>query len=437
MIEPEYIQSSSLQTRSTTATHFPKSAQLKPLNLDNPFYHRVYHVPRRPEPIRRATLPTLSSAQNELVSVETAERTHEPEPYLTLPEIGVAVTRTSVIEKRRSRSANDLGHDTARAPKRKRSAEIRFWRESFAGTVLLGSESPPLPEEMHSMDPVEDEVPMTRDERIEPSASDAPLPGTANGRVDGNISPPLATRSRPVSNGAELSGDIERRVASIEKSLHDFRFSLDSLTIPNSPQTSSPAIFTRRLIQRSPSLLAESLQQPPWRNSYESAGDVIEREWDDEDKQNNRKNSGYWPSAARQSSARTFVELCDLLTEERAARYRLESKFEILQREVAFMASRLERGSYNNCSAHGLQHHPRTPEESERAESPRNPPVLSRFSGSDSMAGSYVFRKNSSKHERRSDSVNAGAEPQSPFATYRTPLEEPVPYGFDEHDETF
>lgn len=443
------------KARSTNAIQFPKSSQLKPLDLAHPFY------PRPNGPKRRATLPTLNVASRGSDSAEAAIVSPPdsglagmgPDPHFGIPESEIGLAVTTLMDKRKSRSANDLKQAMTRQPSsRKRSAEIRFWRESFAGDILLHPNTPPdAPADDNPMDRDYDEDNNDHNAVTSHLDSEAPLPrgtgsATASLRSEPRTPAPAFVEPQPSTAGVERPDDLERRVADLESSLQRFHLSLDHLTASKRSSSRSPASDTQSLPrqQHTPSILVDTLQDPSWRPASleqyrqhsdgvqydnEDAGEVLEREWG--------SNGTYTPLGARESS-KTFTTLYNMLGEERAARLRLETELRNLQREVTSMATRLERGSWNSYHVRPLpsQHRPRTPDESVRGASSHgayDQRIVSRFSGSDSFVESEIYGLNSSRMGHRADLPEEQVQTPT-YNMYRTPLEEHGPYRYNRDD---
>lgn len=443
-VPPQIPESPSLRgLRSPNAMSFSKSSQLKPLELGNPFYHR-------PGPKRRATLPTLNLANRESGPIGTAIGSPPdsgmggmgPDLHFGIPtsQIGLAVTSTPMNEKRRSRSANDLRHVVGpQQPKRKRSEEIRFWRESFSGTVLLNPNTPPEAPRETDMDDMDDMDPKLDDESVTPHIESAnPLALersiTPTAQSDGKASSAVFGAPRNTIVGVERTEDLERRVANLESSLQEFQRSLEQLTMTSRSNTISPGPRPHQFRrQHTPSVLIDTLQNPSWRpeslnefaesREYEDAGEVMEREWGGSNRHSRTFNPGdtQLPPRPRTAGAAdenldpgAFTALYNMFNDERSARHRLETEVRTLQREVTTMATRLERGSWNSYSAPPLpvlpaQHRPRTPDESVRGASrgegmqapAYDPRIVSRFSGSDSLGGeSEIYGMAYGRHGR-------------------------------------
>ena len=436
---------------------FSKSAQLKPLDLANPFYHKANH-----EPKRRATLPTLDLATRDTDGIGTALGSPPDSGMagmdLSIPgsEIGLAVT--TLADKRRSRSANDLSLVMVQqSPKqRRRSSEIRFWRESFAGSVLLHPNTPP--EEPAEIDPLDGHS--DGDGAGAHAGPSVGLEGSARSvsstsASDAKASSAVFVAPRPATAGPGRSDDIERRVTELEASLQRFQHSLDRLTVVSRANSLSPALQTQRARrqQHTPSVLVHTLQNPSWRPEsldddfrdpqYEDAGEVLEREWGGSGTHSPHDRQRVQSKTPSDGTIRqgSFTALYNMLSDERAARNKLETEMYNLQREVTSMATRLERGSWSSYHVPPLpvHHRPRTPEESVRgvsSHSAYDPRVVSRFSGSESVAESEISGLNSSRLGHRPVLQDEDLATPS-YDMFRTPLEGNGPYGNFRDSEMF
>lgn len=128
-----------------------------PQEASPPHEYLRFEVPTPDFSRRRATLPnvhTVSETQS-LNGQEKRLDTWEERPsgeYIPSPEIGVALSSPpgerqstqSAQEKRRSRSAGNLRELTKGRPsvERRRSAEIRYWRSSYASGSLYSTNTP-------------------------------------------------------------------------------------------------------------------------------------------------------------------------------------------------------------------------------------------------------------------------------------------------------
>ncbi|KAK5115358.1 hypothetical protein LTR62_001558 [Meristemomyces frigidus] len=260
------------RTRSPYAVDFPLSAKLKPLNLGNPFDAPGSQLRRR------KTMPSIVLAEHESTAPgDAAEDSTVPafEPTRDSPLPDTTQNTATKKIKRRSRSAGDLRQSLTEGqqhPARKRSDEIRFWRESYQGSVLRTSgfitgESRDTeykdnlaqrPDE-HTSAAGSNEAPNTRQSRsgtFETFRSSPPPHGPTFSQTD----------MRSASGyGTELSRDLEDRVAKLESGLHHFQRSLARLTADRNRSTVMIGGRQHRrssLDARTPSMLADTLSDP-------------------------------------------------------------------------------------------------------------------------------------------------------------------------------
>ncbi|KAH0403261.1 hypothetical protein KCU89_g2312, partial [Aureobasidium melanogenum] len=386
------------------AVEFPKSARLKPLDLENPFYTRD-HGPKR-----RATLPSLIMTANEAADIsntlppeqdaravdatsDAGQRMAGTGQNLTVPV--VTAEARSRMDKRRSRSANDLKQAMVAAePFRDRTGEIEYWRRSYASVLLSPTgrapvyEYPPADAEVDTADvpdvpevpehfirePDFVSVPTPLSAHPPPPRPDAvSLPSTRGQSVPAkNPSPQLTVRSfsRPLTTptpAMENSADLESRVAKLEAHLVDFQRSLSNLALssPSAVAPTEPPGSSHR--QQTPSIFVEPLQAPT--RDYEDAGDIMEREWGPSSQSSmNGDRPNLAPPTLRSTAATsngTFTALYNMLSEERSARRILENQVRNLQHEVTRL--QLSRGSWGSYTAQSLPQaqRPRTPAESD------------------------------------------------------------------------
>lgn len=386
------------------AVEFPKTAGLKPLDLGNPFYTRD-HGPKR-----RATLPSLIITANEAADISNLPRSGEDvkavdttlgagQRTLDTKQKPTGLTVTSRMDKRRSRSANDLKQAMVAAePFRDRTGEIEYWRRSYASVLLSPTGKAPV-YEYPLADPQFDEanvpdipdvpeVPEVPEHFVrEPEFVTVPTPLSAHPplpRPDAvslpstrgqsvpvkNSSPQLTLRSfsRPLTTPAtEATTDLESRVAKLEAHLVDFQRSLSNIALSSASAmapTEPPGSSHR---QKTPSIFVEPLQAPA--RDYEDAGDIMEREWGPSSHgSTNGDRSNLAPPTLRSTAVTangTFTALYNMLSEERSARRTLENQVRNLQHEVTRL--QLSRGSWGSYSAQALPQgqRPRTPAESD------------------------------------------------------------------------
>ncbi|KAK5739514.1 hypothetical protein LTR17_005203 [Elasticomyces elasticus] len=261
------------RVRSPYAVEFPKTARLKPLPLGDPFYAPGSQLRRR------KTLPTLVTTDDQADTIvsspddPTVPSFEEPRDSPT-PGL-LSRMSTSKSAKRRSRSADDLKYTTAEAnPPRKRSDEIRYWRDSFQGNTLQSSvlrasgftskaprdTSPDLQADDRTPMPKTEDPFTTRQSRSTTMKSSPISPRVHHGATfsDADI--------RSASGyGTELSRDLEERVRNLEAGLHNFQQSLARLTTDRNRRTVLVGGMPQRKLStdaRTPSMLADTLANP-------------------------------------------------------------------------------------------------------------------------------------------------------------------------------
>ena len=457
--------------RSPNAVEFPHSSRLKPLDLGNPYTAPGSQLRRRKTlptvlmPDSAADVPTASAAPYDPPAISGREAIHDP--------VGSeSARRLSTIksEKRKSRSADDLTYSPSEAasPARRRSQEIRFWRESLQGSVLRSSgfvaQGPTLvgPEEQEG-----DKTPMPRD--------NDPFVDNQLGQY-GNT--PLSRRdlserdyTSPSAFGTEMSRELEDRVAKLEANLQNFRGQLTQLASDRNRKTVLIGPTRGRRASsggRTASLLAQDLQsdlQPssyaydytqtlrrrtstsptrPRTPTYTDPTDVAlnppmpDREAPQPFSSPSASSSA--PRASSQGANRanlrmpqqhTFQSLYEMLTDERSARRKLERQMKHLQAEIANLHQQVSNPQSNIQSQRGSYYAPMDPmvgssrlhallrdvdpsppstaqsqqQYSDRFATQRET-MISRFSGSESDTG------------------GTESDLQTPHEAYRTPVED-------------
>ena len=474
------------RTRSPYAVEFPRSARLKPLNLGNPFNAPGSQLRRR------KTLPSVlvtgEDAATIKASIESADEpaTAETGGDVLTSQIGRAIsTRGSTrgSDKRRSRSETDLRaglSERPKVPQRKRSDEIRYWRESYQPNVLRASgfrvSTIPSAGAVEGGDEEKTPMPRGEDDPFE-------IKDTAE-------SSPRGQRGLNVSNvddysfsalGTELSRDLEDRVARLETGLRNFQASLEKLNAEqrsrrtvvaaNTPEPGSKPVSGKRgrasSRDRTASILAGDLQGDLEPSSYQ---------YDYTDTLRARPQTSPQPPRTplampsnptlpvpeprmddpfitpspppiipgtnenpAQVPQHTFRSLYEMLNDERSARRRLEQTMRNLQDEIANLHYQVsvnsnvqsQRSSYMPSSSRlqallaGTEESPpgTTESQQQRWESSGvvgggriDGRIVSRFSGSESEAGR----------------TEAGAEGglETPYEAYQTPAEEQSPGRF-------
>ena len=271
------------RTRSPYAVEFPQSSRLKPLNLGNPFDAPGSQLRRR------KTLPSVlvtgEDAEAIKASMDSVVESSLPDSNRDLPpsQIGRAIS-TRGSDKRKSRSETDLRAglgERPKVPQRKRSDEIRYWRESYQPNVLRASGF-----RVASM-PVAGGTDIREEEKT-------PVPTSADPfdvRAGAAESSPQGQGGLNVSNiddysfsalGTELSRDLEDRVSKLENGLRTFQADLEKLNsdrnrrtilVANTPEPGSVPVSGRRgrasSGERTASMLASDLQGDLEPSSYE------------------------------------------------------------------------------------------------------------------------------------------------------------------------
>lgn len=273
------------RTRSPYAVEFPQSARLKPLDLGNPFSAPGSQLRRR------KTLPSVLLPEGEAAALSASISSAEapPVPSIDLdrgtptPDLSSGLAVSSIKSaKRRSRSASDLKGALVTqesSPPRKRSEEIRYWRESFQGSVLRASGfTVKGPRDEPQDEGSQDKTPT--------GLASNPFDARARGSSAYGTSPPQRHKSGPSFSdadvrsasgiGTELSRDLEDRVAKLEAGLHNFQRSLQRLTAERNRRTVVvDGVQQRRsstdLNARTPSMLADTLMDflPPSSYQYD------------------------------------------------------------------------------------------------------------------------------------------------------------------------
>lgn len=270
------------KTSSPYAVSFPKSVMLKPMNLGNPFVHDPGQMKRR------KTMPSTGLSVRDAVDAAASV----PVPDISEGDAAPLVdddrhTRRAVSQikkaRRKSRSTDDLvAFGAEPSPHRKRSDEIRYWRESFQPDVLRAS----------GFTTTRDVISERFDDHNQSSGQDfledgeqTPVPPTATSSESARVS--LSSRSSLVhheevsnskeesrpSSPLELSKDLEQRVLKLEAGLNNFQRSLERMTADRNRRTIvlQSTLSTRRSSNdvRTPSMLADTLVDPLEPSSYE------------------------------------------------------------------------------------------------------------------------------------------------------------------------
>lgn len=275
------------RTTSPYALQFPNSVRLKPMDLSNQFSSPPNALKRR------KTLPSMLAEEGGTTESEEVTDT-EPVPGLGNPgEESTMKSRADIAKKdrRKSRSADDLQAATARDQSlpRKRSEEIRYWRDNLQSEVMRGSmaqsssrdqgamvrpdvgERPVSPREQEEEHPV---VLISRSSERDDLPSKPATVKSSPSQHRGPATSFIDDYRRPSSGvGTEMSRDLEDRVAKLEAGLQNFQKSLQKLTADRNRRTivMGGSITTRGSSgdMRTPSLLADTLADALEPSGYE------------------------------------------------------------------------------------------------------------------------------------------------------------------------
>jgi hypothetical protein len=312
---------------------------------------------------RRATLPSIPSADIQRHSMDeprgrlSAWEEKSDEDALPSPGIGIALSSpthatTSVKAKRRSRSADalrDLVKERASIDRR-RSAEIRYWRQSHvSASIYSRPQTAKTVETIRSVQMQGPAITEAEDGIVEMSATlahvDEPTPspnepdqvqeieppvsafnfGLRSGFSDDDTVPsePPAPISPPERNRNRLS--IEDRVAHLEGTFQSIESSLHRMSSRNNRQTIILADAPRNLRSRNRSSPGSATNFDSLPN-YQSSNDTL-------------KSNPASPTLVRPSedgSKENVIEkLYEALKYERGARKALEQQVQGLQHDIA------------------------------------------------------------------------------------------------------
>lgn len=250
----------------------------------------------------------------------------------------------------------------SRSPPRKRSDEIRHWRQSYQGSVLRTS-TYDFVAAMGTEPEKEAEDDSTSQVRVDTvtSSTSVPRPRTGSGTQTLEYGPPAsdADVGSPSAVGTELSRDLEDRVAKLESGLQNFQRSLQKLTAQNHRKTVIVGdVPSRRSDGRTASMLADTLQGPQvqsqYRYQFAPAGaapevspqtPVREPEVASAAVPADERRRTPSPQAAPQH---TYRSLYTLLSEERSARRRLEAQVRNMRVDMSDMQDQLTRSGMSS-----------------------------------------------------------------------------------------
>ena len=476
------------KVRSPYAVEFPNSARLKPLDISSPF-----EVPGA-SVRRRKTLPSLLIAGQDTAAIEPVAKKAEMPPMPvrlsaeqlrpTTSEIGLALSETKE-SKRRSRSAGGMptrDSGVASEPERKRSAEIRFWRESYQGSVLRASGftvpfSVPPPDEQRRDDTWQamqdqSQEPLTPPTELSESPGDQAV--TSHSRQDtlGTLDGSTQLNFRSTSG---LSRDLEERVTQLEANVQYFQRSLHKMQAERNRRTVivgdyPPADQCKSY--RTPSMLADDLHLPAsyLGNDFPQEPEISRPATAPPPRspiaqyppvpplpgQSNDFPPDSPPRPARPSNSRkpsnlvitnpsvTFKSLYQMLADERSARRRLETQMRTLHTDIQDLQQQVSLSPYSQRNSYMLSHEATiassrlrellrgTESEGNSPEdSPKKEVYVSRFSASTAGCAQEVDDNDATPGAVYDDDVYEEDEAQTPHEEYKTPKEEQSPFKFE------
>jgi hypothetical protein len=348
--------------------HLPYPMNVNAPPVSPPKEYLTFDMQRPDIARRRATLPSVPSAGIQRHSLDeqrgrlSAWDEGPDEETLPSPGIGIALSSptqatTSIKDKRRSRSADalrDLAKDRASIDRR-RSAEIRYWRQSHAsGSVYSRPQTAKTVETIRSIQIQEPTITEPTDGVVEMSATlshvdePSPLPnehdevrdiqppvsafnfGLKSGFSDDDATPleQPAPVLPPERNKNRLS--IEDRVTHLEGTFLSIESSLKRMSSRNNRQTIilSDAPRNLRSRQRSSSN-SNSNSHTNFDNlpNYQSSNDTL--------KSNPASPTLVRPNTAEGSKEQVIEKLYEALKYERSARKALEQQVHNLQHDIA------------------------------------------------------------------------------------------------------
>lgn len=475
------------KVRSPYAVEFPKSARLKPLDISSPF--EAPNPPLR----RRKTLPSILIAGDDAVAIAAAAKKSEMPPMparasaeearqTPTSEIGLAIS--GVKDKRRSRSASGMrtrDSGVASEPERKRSEEIRFWRESYQGSVLRASGftmpfSVPPPEEQERDDRWQQEGRQQQDPLTPSRQTPEGLCITSHSRQDtlGTLdgSTQLNFRSSSALD-AQASQDLEERVVQLESNLQYFQRSLQKLQADRNRRTVIVGDYPstdQRKSWRTPSMLADDLRVPSdcAQEDFALEPEVCRPstaphprspiaeyppvpplpgqggEYSPDTSPGASRHQDYSrkpPNPSTMNSNVAFKSLYQMLSDERSARRRLETQMRTLHNDIQDLQQQVSSTCYSHRNSYMLSHEAtiassRLRELLRETESqsgspngtPRKGPYVSRFSGSTTAGVREIDEANEDEEV---------GDAETPHEEYKTPREEQSPFKFEHDAEMF
>lgn len=234
------IATTGLSRSSALGSHSPFATNIHPANeLPRTHEFQSQSIQEPSTELRRATLPSIDFSPDEARSIglTLAAHGHRPLSQDSMDgrrsgNIGFAVTSGS-NPKRRSRSAGAL-RDAARAHRmspiqwRRRSEEIKYWRESLGEQPLALPIQIPLDTE----DPPEE--PIVQQEGV-PAAGEQDFSAEDNNRRTFDFGPLASSMQK------QEAATLEERLSTLEVKLMDLEYAISKLQAQGSSLTKQPA----------------------------------------------------------------------------------------------------------------------------------------------------------------------------------------------------
>ncbi|KAH3913379.1 hypothetical protein HBI56_084230 [Parastagonospora nodorum] len=345
--------------------HLPYPMNVNAPPVSPPKEYLTFDVERPDIGRRRATLPSVPSAGIQRHSLDeprgrlSAWDERPDEETLPSPGIGIGIAlssptqATSMANKRRSRSADalrDLVRESA-SMDRRRSAEIRYWRQSHAsGSIYSRPQTARTVETIRSIQRQETRITQSGDGIAEMSATishvDEPSPLPIEADQVREVEPPVSAFNFGLKSGfsddatttseapAPVSPpersknrlSIEDRVAHLEGTFQSIESSLKRMSSRNNRQTIilSDAPRNLRSRQRSSSTSHTNFDSLP---NYQSSNDTL--------KSNPASPTLVRPNTNEGSKEQVVEKLYEALKYERTARKALEQQVHNLQQDIA------------------------------------------------------------------------------------------------------
>lgn len=370
----------------------------------------------------------------------------------------------------------------ASEPERKRSEEIRFWRESNQGSVLRASGftvpfSVPPAEEQEEDDKWQtskDQEPLSPIGLLADSPQGVRVASHSRQDTLGTLDGSTQLNFRSTSG---MSRDLEDRVAQLEANLQFFQRSLNKLQADRNRRTVIVGDYPsadQRKSYRTPSMLADDLRVPSdcmYADAEEQFATLRPMTAPQPRSpianyppvpplpgQSDYQSPDSPPRASRPLDSRkpsnliinnpsvTFKSLYQMLADERSARRRLETQMRTLHTDIQDLQQQVSSNSHSHRNSYMLSHEATMASsrlrdllrgtESDEGGSPEDTPrkqvYVSRFSGSTTAGVQEI-----DEAEHIIDAYDDGEEAQTPYEEYKTPKEGQSPFQFERDGDMF